>query len=93
MEKENGLPHKMTMEQRRTMKLSGVMEVISFDLKHVLLRTNLGMLKIQGEELKIKKVSLDNGDFQVDGTINSLEYADVKNYQQKGKSFLKRAFR
>ena len=93
MEKEYELPHKMSMEQRRTMKLSGVMEVISFDLKHVLLKTNLGMLRIQGNELKIKKVSLENGDFQVDGKIDRFEYTDEKDYQKKGKNFLKRAFR
>ncbi len=94
MENNNGLkPHKLVMERRRKLSLTGVNDVVSFDLKHVLLETNMGMLSIKGSELKVAKVNLDSGELNVDGVIDSLEYSDVKDYSRKSKSMLKRLFR
>ncbi len=90
--KENGL-HKIKIEQRKCADISGVCDVESFDLKHILLETNMGMLEIKGEDLKVKKVSLDSGEFRVCGRINSFQYFDTKDYRKKGKSLLKKAFR
>lgn len=93
MENGSSTSHKMNMEQRKYVGITGVCDVVSFDLKHILLETTMGMLEIKGNELKVKKVSLDSGEFQVTGTIDSLQYSDIKNFKQKGKSFIKKAFR
>ncbi len=94
MENNSSLkPHKLVMERRKKLNLSGINDVVSFDLKHVLLETNMGMLSIKGNDLKVTKVNLDNGEINVDGVVDSLEYSDVKDYSQKGKSMIKRMFR
>ncbi len=93
MEQEGNASHKLCLEQRKYLELAGVSDVISFDEKHILLETTMGMLEIRGNTLKVQKVRLDNGEFQIEGMVDSLQYSEVKNYRQKGKSFLKRAFR
>ena len=49
---EEMLPHKLTLTERKTLTLTGVTDVISFDENTVLLTTTLGRLEIQGESLR-----------------------------------------
>ena len=68
------LPHKLTLQERKNLTLTGVTEVISFDESTVVLNTTLGTLEVQGEDLKLKTLSLDGGQVAVDGHIISLLY-------------------
>ena len=68
------LPHKLTLNERKSLTLTGVTEVISFDDSSVVLRTVLGMLEVQGQDLKLKTLSLDGGQVAVDGHIFSMIY-------------------
>ena len=45
--------HKLTLSNRRTAGITGVSDVISFDISEVLLETDMGMLKIQGADLHV----------------------------------------
>lgn len=86
--------HKMTMTNRKSCTLSGVNDVLSFDIHEVLLETETGMLMIKGEDLHVNRLSLDKGEVDVDGKIDSLTYSDVSGgITQKGESFLSRLFR
>lgn len=67
-------PHKLTLQERKNLTLTGVTEVISFDENVVVLNTTLGTLEVQGEDLKLKTLSLDGGQVAVDGHIISLLY-------------------
>lgn len=80
------LPHKLTLNERKNLTLTGVSEVIAFDENMVLLETNLGRLEVQGENLQLKNLSLDGGQVAVDGDISALYYAQPR---EKG-GFLKR---
>lgn len=93
MESNISKPHKVTVDNRKNMTLTGVNDVVSFDLKHVLLETSMGMLAIKGNDIKVTKVSLENGELNVHGTIDSLEYSNVKDYTAKSKSMIQRMFR
>ena len=68
------LPHRLTLEDRRRLSLTGVTEVDSFDENTVILRTAQGMLVIRGEGLQLKNLNLDGGQAAVDGTVHSLTY-------------------
>lgn len=68
------LPHKLTLNERKSLTMTGVTEVISFDDSTVVLTTVLGNLEIQGENLKLKTLSLDGGQVAVDGNIFSMVY-------------------
>lgn len=73
---ENGLgaPHHVVLEERRRLTVSGVEDVERFDENTILLSTTLGEMTIAGENLHIEKLSLDGGDLQVEGEIESLIY-------------------
>ena len=76
------LPHKLTLNERRQLTMTGVTEVVSFDGAAVVLHTSLGTLTIQGRDLKLKTLSLDGGQVEVDGMMSTLVYEEPK--QQGG---------
>ena len=45
--------HKLILNQRKTAQITGVKDVISFDMNEVLLETDMGMLQIKGKDLQI----------------------------------------
>lgn len=75
---EELLPHKLTLNERKALTMTGVTEVLSFDDGGVILRTALGTLMIQGKNLKLKTLSLDGGQVAIDGTISALYYEEPK---------------
>lgn len=72
------LPHKLTLNERKNLTMTGVTEVVSFDDSAVVLRTCLGTLVIQGRELQLKTLSLDGGQVAVDGNISALIYEEPR---------------
>ncbi len=72
------LPHKLTLNERKGLTMSGVTEVISFDDTAVILQTSLGLLNVQGKDLQLKNLSLDGGQVAVEGYISSLHYEEPR---------------
>ena len=78
MDGQPQLPHKLTLNERRQLTMTGVTEVVSFDENAVVLHTSLGALVIQGRDLKLKTLSLDGGQVVVDGSIAALGYEEPR---------------
>lgn len=95
MEDLNGISrmHKVTMTNRKTCTLNGINDVLSFDIHEILLETEQGMLMIKGDDLHVNRLTLDKGEVDVEGKIDSLTYSDVSGSGQKGESLLTRLFR
>ena len=72
------LPHKLTLDERKKLTVTGVTEVLSFDETYILLTTTLGRLEIQGEGLSVKNLSLDGGLFAVEGEVCALYYTQSR---------------
>lgn len=72
------LPHKLTLNERKSLSMIGVTEVVSFDDTAVVLRTALGTLSVQGSGLQLKTLSLDGGQVAVDGTVTALIYEEPR---------------
>lgn len=72
------LPHKLTLNERKNLTLSGVTEVVSFDDTAVVLRTVMGDLEVQGQQLQLKNLSIDGGQVAVDGHISALVYEEPR---------------
>ncbi len=72
------LPHKLTLNEREKLTMTGVTEVMSFDDNTVALNTSLGTLIIQGEDLKLKTLSLEMGQVAVDGRVSALIYEEPR---------------
>lgn len=95
MEDLNGASrmHKVTMTNRRTCTINGVNDVLSFDIHEILLETEQGMLMIKGDDLHVNRLTLDKGEVDIDGKIDSFTYSDVAGSGQKGESLLAKLFR
>ena len=89
----NTRAHKVSMTNRRNCTLSGVKDVLSFDKHEVLLETEQGMLMIKGDDLHVSRLTLDRGEVDVDGRIDSLTYSEVSGGVHKTESLLSRLFR
>ncbi len=72
------LPHKLTLQQRQQLVMSGVTEVISFDDTAVILKTSLGTLAVQGSGLQLKELSVEGGQVAVNGKISALIYEEPR---------------
>ena len=75
---EEKLPHRVQLNERRALTMSGVAEVVSFEETAVVLQTSLGRLVVQGRELKLKTLSLDGGQVAVEGEISALIYEEPR---------------
>lgn len=85
-------PHKLTMTNRRICMITGVKDVLSFDVHEVVLETEQGMLMIKGENLHVSRLTLDQGEVDVDGRVDSFTYSDASGVAKKGESLLARLF-
>lgn len=80
MEKES-MPHKLVLDERSRLSVTGVTDVLSFDEGAVLLRTEMGLLTVQGRELRLKTLSPEGGLISVEGNVASVVYEESR---QKG---------
>lgn len=85
--------HKVTMTNRRSCLINGVNDVLSFDIHEILLETEQGMLMIKGDELHVSRLTLEKGEVDIDGRIDSLTYSDAGGAARKNESLLARLFR
>ena len=68
------LPHRLTMDDRARLTLTGVEDVERFDDTEIVMNTTAGALIIVGETLHIEKLSLDGGEVHITGRVDSLTY-------------------
>ena len=85
--------HKIVMTDRNICNISGVCDVLSFDVAEILLETEQGMLMLKGNDLHVNRLMLDKGEVDVDGKIDSLTYSENTGYGGKGESLLSRLFK
>ena len=89
----NKRQHKLMLTNRRTCTISGVNDVLSFDVNEILLETELGMLMIKGNDLHVNRLTLEKGEIDIEGKIDSLTYSDVKTASKQNESLLGRLFK
>lgn len=83
----------IVLENREKLNITGILDVFSFDDQMIIIETELGLLTIKGDNLKINKLSLDSSDFIVDGKISCLSYSDSEVNMKKNKSILSKIFK
>ncbi|MBP3617270.1 MAG: sporulation protein YabP [Lachnospiraceae bacterium] len=84
--------HKLSLIGRKTLTLSGVKEVISFDAKEVILETVQGMLLLRGDEMNVTRLLVEKGEVDLEGRIDSLIYTERGKGAKRSESFAKRLF-
>lgn len=75
------MPHSLALKERKTLTMTGVTEVVSFDENAVIVNTDLGRLTVQGQQLQLKTLSVEGGQIAVEGNIAALQYEEPR---QKG---------
>ncbi len=68
--------HRIVMTGREKMTASGVEDVDSFDDDRVVAYTTEGVMTVKGAELRINSLSVETGELEIEGEIDSIEYAD-----------------
>ena len=74
MSEQFGMPHKLVLNERKLLTVTGVTEVVSFDDAAVIAHTELGTLVVQGKDLQLKTLLPEGGQVTVEGTISTLMY-------------------
>jgi sporulation protein YabP len=83
--------HSLLLLDRRTMEISGVMNVNTFDEEEIILETVMGYLYVQGEELHVSMLNLEQGKVVVEGSIINIQYKkEGKDIKTRGKNILSR---
>jgi sporulation protein YabP len=85
--------HKLNINARKTANITGVNDVLSFDAGEVLLQTEQGILMIRGNELHVNRLTLEKGEVDIDGRIDSLTYSDTANGGKTAESLFGRLFK
>ncbi len=71
---EGQLPHKLILDERKRLTMTGVTEVVSFDESTVVLKTEMGTLVVHGQQLQLKDLSAEGGQVAVEGDVAALVY-------------------
>lgn len=82
----------LVLENRNKLSISGVQDVLSFDDQIVIVATDLGLLSVKGENLRINKLSIDTSEVIIEGEISSLTYSQ-KDFEKKGEGILSKIFK
>ena len=81
------------LENREKLNISGVLDVLSFDDQIVIVETNLGLVTVKGENLKINKLNIDTSDVTLDGMIASLSYSSSDSIKKNASGFIGKIFK
>ena len=84
--------HKLIVNNRKTSMVTGVLDVLSFDLNEILLETEQGMLMVKGTDLHVNRLSVEKGEVDLSGNIDSITYSDMKQTTKQGGKLLARLF-
>lgn len=86
------MEHRLSLQNRKSLSLTGIMDVIRFDLTEVLLETEMGMLEVKGADLHVSRLSLEKGEVELDGTIDGISYSDTPSFEKKAGGLFNRLF-
>lgn len=72
------LPHRLTLDERQRLVVTGVTEVVSFDENTVVLVTDMGTLMVGGTQLQLRNLSSEGGQVAVEGKVSAMSYEEPK---------------
>lgn len=84
-----GVNHIVSLNERKSIVITGVKKIESFDNEEFLLSTNLGAMLIKGEGLEMIKLDTLEGNVSIKGRINGLSYLEDNNHIKENNLFSK----
>jgi sporulation protein YabP len=88
----NDPQHDIIMKGRRTVEITGVKQVESFDNEEFLLETSMGYLSIRGQQLQMKNLDVDKGNVSIKGKVFDIVYLEEQS-GEKAKGLFSKLFR
>ena len=92
-ERQVSKTHKLIINNRKTSMVTGVLDVLAFDLNEILLETEQGMLMVKGKDLHVNRLSLEKGEVDLSGQIDSVAYSDMQQKVKKNESLFVKLFK
>ena len=84
--------HEVKMTDRKTIYLTGIKKIISFDNEEFLMESNMGVILLKGENLELIKLDTSDGNVKIKGKINGLDYVEGKE-SKKSESLMSKLFK
>lgn len=85
--------HGISINERKSMYITGVLKIDSFDEEEFLIETNMGYLVIKGENLEIVKLDTKDGIVSIKGSFISLSYIEELKKINKENSLFNKLFK
>ncbi len=85
--------HSISLNERKSLVITGVKKIDSFDDLEFLLDTTMGYITIKGTDLEIVKLDTFQGNVTIKGRVDSINYADDKNKKDKESSMFSKLFK
>ena len=86
-------PHRLTIQDRKLAGITGVWDCVSFDENEVVLDTDMGLLTIRGKDLHVNRLTLEKGEVDLEGTVESFVYSSNEALRRSGESIFTRLFK
>ena len=81
--------HKIVINNRKTSVVTGVLDVLSFDLNEILLETEQGMLMVKGTDMHVNRLSLEKGEVDLSG----ISYSEIHTKGKTSENLIAKLFR
>jgi sporulation protein YabP len=85
--------HAITLGERNNLVISGVKKIDSFDNEEFLMETSMGYLIVKGEGLEIIKLDTYQGNVNIKGKVNGLNYVEDIKSKDKEDGVFNRLFK
>lgn len=92
-ERQMAKTHKLVINNRKTSMVTGVLDVLSFDLNEILLETEQGMLMVKGTDLHVNRLSVEKGEVDLSGNIDSVAYSGTNQVGRQNENFFAKLFK
>ena len=76
-----------------TGSVTGIQDVVAFDENQIVLDTDMGLLTVKGKGLHVSRLTLEKGEVDIEGTVDSLVYSSNETYRKQGESLFARLFK
>ena len=88
----NNYNHSVSLLERKTLVITGVKKIETFDKLHFILETTMGFMVIKGNDLELIKLDTLAGNVTIKGTIDSINYV-VENKKKEEDGIFNRLFK
>ena len=85
--------HSVNIVERKSLLITGVKKIDSFDEEEFLMETVMGYLAIKGEGLELLKLDSMQGIVSIKGKINNFAYLDDVSKKDKENGLISRLFK